>query len=100
MIAAPACVFLGLASLRSGKGATEQAQPRIANPGALAIEMAKALVFDDRERFTKLAATREEMEGLLEMAQPPASPEDRQGAEGQGGGDSCRAWSGLETSKK
>ena len=73
-----ACVFLGLASFAAGKGAAEQAQPRIANPGALTIEMAKALVFDDRERFTKLAATREEMEGLLETAQPPASQEDRQ----------------------
>ena len=31
----------------------------------------------DRERFTALAATREEMEELLETHQPSATPEDR-----------------------
>jgi hypothetical protein len=44
----------------------------------LAIEMAKALVAGDRARFTALAATREEMEAMLEAAQPPSRPEDRQ----------------------
>jgi hypothetical protein len=74
---AAACFLLGLASFAAGKGAPQGALPRIANPEALAIEMAKALVSGDRERFTALAATRDEMEGLLETAQPPASPEDR-----------------------
>jgi hypothetical protein len=48
---ATACFFLGLASFAAGKGAAEKALPRIANPEALAIEMAKALASDDRERF-------------------------------------------------
>ena len=73
-----ACCFLGLASFAVGKGAPEQALPRIASPEALAIEMAKALVSDDRKRFTALAATREEMEGMLETAWRPTKPEDRQ----------------------
>jgi hypothetical protein len=37
--------------------------PHIANPEALSIEMAKALVSGDRERFTALAATREGKDG-------------------------------------
>ena len=57
----------------SGKG-----PPQIANPEVLAIEMAKALVSGDRDRFTALAATRKEMEKMLEAAQPPSGPEDRQ----------------------
>jgi hypothetical protein len=40
--------------------------------------MAKALVSADRQRFDALAATREEMEALLEAAQPPSRPEERQ----------------------
>jgi hypothetical protein len=74
---ATACFFLGLASFAAGKGPPEKALPRIANPEALAIGMAKALVSNDRERFTALAATREEMEELLETHQPPATPQDR-----------------------
>ena len=75
-IAAVSC-FLGLASFASGTGALQKALPGIAKPDTLAIEMAKALVSGDRERFTALAATREEMEGLLETAQPPTGPEER-----------------------
>jgi hypothetical protein len=75
---ATACFFLGLASFAAGTGAPEKALPRIPNPEALAIEMAKALVSDDRERFTALAATREEMEGLLETTWRPTTPEERQ----------------------
>ena len=75
---AAACVFLGLASFAAGTGAQEKALPRIANPEVLAIEMAKALVSGNRERFTALAATREEMERLLETAQRPSRPEERQ----------------------
>ena len=74
---AATCLLLGLFSLAAGKGAPQKDLPRIANPEALAIEMAKALVLGDRERFTALAATREEMEELLEKARPPASPEER-----------------------
>ena len=74
---AAACFLLGLASFAAGRGAPEKVLPRIASPEALAIEMAKALVSADRERFTALAATREEMEELLETHQPPATPEDR-----------------------
>ena len=70
-------MLLGLASSAAAQS-PQKALPRIANPGALAIEMAKALVSVDRERFTALAATREEMEGLLEASQPPARPEERQ----------------------
>jgi len=72
------CLLLGLASFAAGRSSAEQALPRIANPEALAIEMAKALVSADRQRFDALAATREEMEGLLEAAQPPSRPEERQ----------------------
>ena len=36
------------------------------------MEMAKALVSDDRERVTALAATGEEMEMGLETAWPPS----------------------------
>ena len=75
---ATACFFLGLASFAAGKDAPQKALPRIANPEALAIEMARALVSADRQRFTALAATREEMEGLLKTAQPPMGLEDRQ----------------------
>ena len=75
---AAACLFLGLASFAAGKGAPQKALPRIASPEALAIEMAKALVSGDREGFTALAATREEMEEMLKTAQPPMGTEDRQ----------------------
>jgi hypothetical protein len=75
---ATACFLLELASFSAGRGAPQKALPRIATPEALAIEMAKALVSDDRERFTALAATREEMEGMLETAWRPTKPEDRQ----------------------
>jgi hypothetical protein len=44
----------------------------------LSVEMAKALVSGDRKRFTALAATREEMVRLLEMALHPASLKERQ----------------------
>ena len=75
---AAACFFLGLASFAAGQGPPDKGLPRIANPEVLAIEMAKALVSGDRERFTALASTREEMEGLLETAQPPSTREERQ----------------------
>lgn len=71
------CLCLGLASFAASEGAPQKALPRIPNPEALSIEMAKALVSSDRERFTALAATREEMEGLLEKAQPPTSSQER-----------------------
>ena len=74
---AAACVFVGLTSCAAALGAPRQALPRIATPETLAIEMAKALVSADRERFTALVATREEMEALLETHQPPATPQDR-----------------------
>ena len=48
-----ACFFLGLASFAAGRSSAEQALPRIANPEALAIEMAKALVSADRQRFVR-----------------------------------------------
>ncbi len=70
-LTAAVCCFLALASFAAGGHAPQEALPRIAKPDTLAIEMAKALVSGDRERFTALAATREEMEGLLEQAQPP-----------------------------
>jgi hypothetical protein len=76
-LTAALCCFLGLGSFATGTGAPQKALPRIAKPDTLAIEMAKALVAADRERFTALAATREEMEGLLEKAQPPTSPQER-----------------------
>ena len=72
------CLLLGLASFAAGRSASEQPLPHIASPEALAIEMAKALVAADRARFTALAATPQEMETLLETAQPPATPQDRQ----------------------
>jgi hypothetical protein len=75
---AATCLFLGFAFLAGGQGAPGKALPRIADPAVLAVEMAKALVSGDRARFTALAATREEMEGLLKTAQPPSTPEDRQ----------------------
>jgi hypothetical protein len=75
---ATVCFFIGIASFATGKGVPERDLPRISTPEALAIEMAKALVSGDRERFTALAATREEMETLLETAQAPARPEERQ----------------------
>jgi hypothetical protein len=74
---AAVCLFLGLFSLAAGQGAAQKDLPRIPNPESLAIEMAKALVSGDRERFTALAATREEMEEMLKTAWPPTSPEDR-----------------------
>lgn len=73
-----AAVLLALLAVAAPFGTAEQAQPRIASPDVLAIEMAKALVAGDRARFTALAATREEMEAMLEAAQPPSRPEDRQ----------------------
>jgi hypothetical protein len=75
---ATASCVLGLALFVADRSAAGQALPRIANPELLAIEMARALVAHDRARFTALAATREEMERLLETAQPPARPEERQ----------------------
>jgi hypothetical protein len=72
-----ACVSLVLVAVAPFIGAAEQPQPRIASPDVLAIEMAKALVSGDRGRFTALAATREEMEAMLEAAQPPVTAEDR-----------------------
>jgi hypothetical protein len=72
------CVLVGLASLVAGQDTRGKALPRVATPEELAIEMAKALVSDDQERVTSLAATREEMEALLESAQPPATSIDRQ----------------------
>src|SRR5262245_104249 len=75
---ATACLFLALAHFAAGNVGAEQASPRITDPGALAIEMAKALVSGDRDRVTALAATREEMEALLEAAQPPTGPAERQ----------------------
>ena len=51
---------------------------RVATPELLAIEMGKALVSDDRERITALAATREEMKTMLETAWPPATEGDRE----------------------
>ena len=76
-LTAVACLLLGFASFAAGEPGPGKALPRIANPEVLAIEMAKALVSGDRERFTALAATREEMEGLLEKALPPSTPEER-----------------------
>jgi hypothetical protein len=76
-LTAAVCFFLGFASFAGGVGVPQKPLPRIAKPEALAIEMARALVSANRERFTALAATREEMEGLLETAQPPRGPEER-----------------------
>ena len=72
------CFFLGLASFVGAQSATEKDLPQISDPQVLAIEMAKTLVLADRDRYTALAATRKEMERLLEAAQPPSRPEDRQ----------------------
>jgi hypothetical protein len=76
-LTATACFLLGLAFFATARGVPQKALPRIANPETLAIEMAKALVSNDRERFTALAATRDEMEGMLETAWRPTRPEDR-----------------------
>ena len=76
-LTAALCCSLGLASFAADTGALQKPLPRIAKPEKLAIEMAKALVAADRGRFTALAATREEMERLLETAQPPTGPEER-----------------------
>jgi len=70
--------LLGFASFAAGKDAPEKVPPRIADSKELSVEMAKALVAGDRERFTALAATREEMVKMLETALHPASPEERQ----------------------
>ena len=72
---AAGCVLLAVASFAAGQD--QKALPRISHPQELALEMAKALMSGDRARFTALAATREEMEGLLETAWPPATPEER-----------------------
>jgi len=72
-----ACVCVVLLAVAPPTGGAAQALPRIATPDVLAIEMAKALVAGDRARFTALAATREEMEAMLEAAQPPTRPEER-----------------------
>lgn len=72
-------VFLfGFASFAAGKDAPEKAPPRIADSKELSVEMAKALVAGDRDRFTALAATREEMVRKLKTALHPGSPEERQ----------------------
>ena len=73
-----AALSLALIAIVPLTNAAEQSPPRIENPEALAIEMAKALVAGDRARFTALAATREEMEAMLETAQPSTRPEERQ----------------------
>jgi len=70
-------MVLVLIAVAAPVSAAEQAPPRIATPDVLAIEMAKALVAGDRARFTALAATREEMEAMLEAAQPTSRPEER-----------------------
>jgi hypothetical protein len=78
MSGAATCLLLSIAPLAMGQSARENALPRVASPERLAIEMAKALVSDDRERITALAATREEMETMLETAWPPATAGDRE----------------------
>ena len=70
--------LLGFVSFAAGKDAPEKALPRIADSRELSVETAKALVAGDRERFTVLTATREEMLRMLETALHPASPEERQ----------------------
>ena len=55
---AAACLLLALVSFAAGKGAAQEALPRIADPAVLALEMAKALVAGDWERITALSATR------------------------------------------
>jgi hypothetical protein len=70
--------WLGFVSFAAGKDAPEKVLPRIADSKQLSVEMAKALVAGDRERFTALAATRDEMVRMLETALHPTSPEERQ----------------------
>ena len=82
--------LLGFALFAAGKDAPEKAPLRIADPKELSVEMAKALVSGDRKRFTALAATREEM-AAARNGSTPSEPERAPGAEGQGGGNSCRA---------
>jgi hypothetical protein len=73
-----ACLLLSLTSFAAGQKPAEKNLPQIPTPEMLAIEMAKALILADRDRFTALLATPEEMERLLEVHQPPFRPEDRQ----------------------
>ena len=73
-----ACLLLGLAPLALGQKPAEKDLAQVPTPEVLAIEMAKALVFADRDRFTALLATREEMEQMLEAAWTPSRPEERQ----------------------
>ena len=87
--------LLGFASFAAGKDTPEKVSPRISDSKELSVEMAKALVAGNRERFTALAATREEMVRMLETALHPAEPGRTPGAEGQGRGDSCRAQRGF-----
>jgi hypothetical protein len=51
-----ACFILGLASYTAGQSTPEKNLPHIGTPEVLAIEMAKALVSGDRDRFTAPAA--------------------------------------------
>ena len=74
---AAVCFFFALATVAAGQVGRPSNLPQIPTPEILAIEMAKALVAGDRQRFTALAATREEMEQLLETHQPPINAEDR-----------------------
>ena len=73
-----ACLLLGLAPFAVGQKPAEKDLAQVPTPEVLAIEMAKALVFADRDRFTALLATREEMEQMLEAAWTPSRPEERQ----------------------
>jgi hypothetical protein len=75
LIRAATCFLLGL-PLAVDQGARDDALPRVATHELFAIEMAKALVSDDREQITALAATREEMETMLETAWPPVTAGD------------------------
>ena len=70
--------LLGFASLAAGQDAPKKGLPRIADSKELSVEMAKALVAGNRERFTVLLATREEMVRMLETALHPTSSEERQ----------------------
>jgi len=70
--------LLGFASLAAGQDTPEKGLPRIADSKELSVEMAKALVAGNRERFTVLSATREEMVRMLETALHSASSEERQ----------------------
>ena len=78
MTRAAACCLLSLVPLAVGQNAREKTLPRVATPEVLAVEMAKALVSDDQNRITALAATREEMETMLETAWPPPTASDRE----------------------